>query len=566
MVGFKSRFSSIRFPLLVSVSVAAFYATVIGCGSLEPSSYYYLVAFTFQFLALTAVMSVWLERTVFQPADSLRKSIVATYLDGDLTRLAQTSDSLSQVAIEYNKLISALHCIIGRVVFNSRQVAGSAMRLIEEAERTAKGSDEQASSAALAVASASAMEQGIANVASNSNETSLIAENARESSFLGVSIIDQASKEIELLEKSVESSANVIATLGTRSEAISAIVQTIHEIADQTNLLALNAAIEAARAGEQGRGFAVVADEVRKLAERTTAATAEIGSMILAIQSETKSAISTIREGTVLAKSGADLTNQAAKTLLGINKGAENTLEKIKEIANSVAAQKKQATAIVTEAEGIISLAGRNAEGARSTLDDAKKIGVLAANLDEVGDVFKLGVAGVTALRVHAAMPEAVVSMAKEISRSLELSIEQKRITMEELFDQSYVPIPNTKPQKYTTKFDSLTDKIFPPVQEEWLGKMEGALFAVCTDLNAYIPTHSKKFSHPPTGDESVDLIRSRSKRIYTDPVLKRSAMNTLPFLCQTYRRDTGEIMHTISAPVYVNGRHWGSANFGYIA
>ena len=111
-------------------------------------------------------------------------------------------------------------------------------------------------------------------------------------------IVRDASAEMERIAASVTQSSEVVYALGERSKAISGIVQTIREIADQTNLLALNAAIEAARAGEQGRGFAVVADEVRKLAERTSQATGEIGSMISAIQGETDSAIASIEAGT----------------------------------------------------------------------------------------------------------------------------------------------------------------------------------------------------------------------------------------------------------------------------
>jgi methyl-accepting chemotaxis protein len=289
--------------------------------------------------------------------------------------------------------------------------------------------------------------------------------------------------------------------------------------------------------------------------------------MISAIQTETQSAISTIREGSVQARHGAELTNQAADALTEINRGAEETLTKVRAIAGTMNSQSGQATHIAGQANDIIALADRNAQGARDTLNEAHQLDVLATNLEEIGQVFKLGAAGDQALRIHASMPEHIVSMSKDISRVLEEAVNRGQISLDDLFDKNYVPIPNTRPQKFHSKFDALTDRIFPPVQEAWLGKVPGCVFALTIDLQAYAPTHNNKFAHQPTGDEKVDMVKSRSKRLFSDnPALKRAAVSTLPYLTQTYRRDTGEIMHTISSPVYVQGRHWGAVNIAYVA
>jgi len=517
-------------------------------------------------LAVGGLAQFFLRQVIGLPRERLRQTIAATFRDGDLTRRAAADGALGGLAEEYNKLMFALQGIVGRVVFNSRQVDAVARKLIDEAQETVAGSEQQNGAARSAAEAAVEMAAGVAEVETHARETAGIAESARQNSSRGAAIVNRASDEIRSLAQSVDNSAAVLSALGERSQAISAIVRTIREIADQTNLLALNAAIEAARAGEQGRGFAVVADEVRKLAERTSAATSEIGGMISAIQNDIRTAISTIHDGATQAREGAELTAQAAATLNDISEGAERTLAMVRLIAETVGTQSGQAQHIAQQANDIIALADRNAQGARDTLAEAQQLDVLATNLDEIGSVFKLGAAGEEALRIHAQMPEAVQAMAREIGQVLEAAVDRREIAVDDLFDTQYVPIPNTRPQKYHTKYDQLTDRILTPVQERYLEQTKGALFALCTDTKAYIPTHNRAFSQPPTGDEKIDLVRSRNKRIYTEPSLKRASANTLPYLCQTYRRDTGEIMHCIASPIYVKGRHWGAANFGYLA
>jgi methyl-accepting chemotaxis protein len=520
------------------------------------------------FAAIAGVGAYFHSRiTVFEPLDRLSNAIRSTYRDGDLTRRAALDGVSAPVAEEYNKLIASLQGIIVRVIFNSQQVDAVVKKLVCEAQSTALGSEQQNGAAVSAATASTAMASGIADVAQNSEETARIAEESRGHSSLGAKIVEQASAEIHSLAQSVEMSAVVVSVLGDRSIEISAIVQTIHDIADQTNLLALNAAIEAARAGEHGRGFAVVADEVRKLAERTTIATAEISSMISAIQTETKNAINTIHEGSAKARLGAELTGNAAEALAQINRGAENTLAKVRCIAETMTDQSQQAQHIAQQANSIIGLAERNSQGAREILSEASQLDVLACNLDEIGRVFNFGAMGKEALRIHAGMPDAAISMARDMTRVLEAAVDSQQISEDDLFDTNYVPIPDTKPQKYLTKFDALTDRIFPPVQDGWLEKIPGCIFALCSDINAYAPTHHKGFSDLPTGDPEVDMLKSRSKRIYSDnAAFKRAMSSTLPYLCQTYRRDTGEVMHCISAPVYVKGRRWGFINIGYLA
>lgn len=517
-------------------------------------------------IVIAVVPGIFFAQTIGGPVSQMREVIQSTRNDGNLARRAEigAGSSVAPLAVAYNELMASFQGIISRVLFNSHQVAQAADKLIEAASQTTESSEQQNVAAETAAEAVAEMASGVRNAAEKAEETARIAQAAREHSTLGQKIVHDASAEIERIARSVEESAQVVAALGERSEQISGIVKVIHDIADQTNLLALNAAIEAARAGEQGRGFAVVADEVRKLAERTTAATGEISGVINAIQSETHSAISTIRAGSEQARNGAGLARQAADALQRINEGAQETLEMSSDIARTMTAQSAKSEMIAEMVTNIIGLADRNASCSRTTLAEASQLDYLAMNLQEIGNIFKLGQAGDDARRIHERMPGVVQDAANKVSRVLEEAIDRGQIKLDDLFDQNYVPLPNTKPQKFHTKFDEFCDRVLPPVQEPFLAGSSEIAYAIACDRRGYVPTHNNRFCQPLTGNEIKDMAGNRTKRIFSDPVGKRCGDHELPFLLQTYRRDTGEIMHDISAPIHVKGRHWGGVRIGY--
>jgi len=512
------------------------------------------------------VLALLIEKGLLGRLNELRAVIERMYMDGDLTRRAPDagSDEVAATAQAFNKLMASFATIIGKVFFNSVEVARASVSLIGESNRVATGSNEQRDAALKTASAMNELTGNMHEVSQNASATAQIAESASELSAEGRNIVSDASAEMEKIAASVTQSSEVVYALGERSKAISGIVQTIREIADQTNLLALNAAIEAARAGEQGRGFAVVADEVRKLAERTSQATGEIGGMISAIQGETQSAIVSIEAGTGQAKNGAGLAQRAADSLARINQGARETMEKVDAIASAIDEQSRAGADIADHVRRIMAMAETNSEAAGKALSEAGQLEYLAGNLKEIGNVFKLGPAGEQSVQTHARMPPIVRRAAEEIGEVLGRAVDSGRIRIDDLFDQSYQPIPNTKPPKFRTKFDELTDQILAPLQERLLDQHKWVVYAIACDRKGYVPTHNRKFSQPLTGDEKVDFVNNRTKRVFDDPVGRRCGDHTLPFLLQTYRRDTGEIMHDISAPVMVKGRHWGGFRIGY--
>ncbi len=517
-------------------------------------------------VAAAVALALMLEGGLLRRLGELRSVIERTYMDGDLTRRVPEAghDELTATAQAYNKLMASFQTIIGKVFFNSVEVARASAMLIDEANTVASGSNRQHDAA---LSAASAMNQLTANmhqVSQNASETAHIAESASGLSAEGMDIVRDASVEMERIAASVTQSSEVVSILGERSKAISGIAQTIREIADQTNLLALNAAIEAARAGEQGRGFAVVADEVRKLAERTSQATGEISSMISAIQGETQSAIVSIDAGSGQAANGAALAQRAADSLERINLGARETMEKVDAIAAAIDEQSRSGNDIADHVRNIMSMAEANSAASDKALREASQLEYLATNLKEIGNVFKLGPSGDLAVQTHAKMPVIVQRAAAEIGQIFDKAVDSGRIRLEDLFDETYQPIPNTKPPKFKTRFDDLTDQLLPNLQEAVLDQNKWVVYAIACDRKGYVPTHNRCFSKPLTGDEKVDFVNNRTKRMFDDPVGRRCGSHVQPFLLQTYRRDTGEIMHDISAPVMVKGRHWGGFRIGY--
>ena len=302
----------------------------------------------------------------------------------------KSADEVAQLSQGIQRMASSLKALLVRIGSSSNEVSASAVRVSAIAEQIATGSEEVAAQAATVATAGEEMSATSGDIARNCQFAAEGAQGATHTAQNGAGVVEKTVKVMSQIAEKVQESARTVESLGARSDQIGAIIGTIEDIADQTNLLALNAAIEAARAGEQGRGFAVVADEVRALAERTTRATREIGDMIKAIQSETRGAVAAMEQGVQQVENG---TLEAAKS----GQALQDILQQINDVAmqvNQIATAAEEQTATTSEISSnmhkITEVVQKTSQGAQESAEAAAQLGSNAEELQRLFRQFKL--------------------------------------------------------------------------------------------------------------------------------------------------------------------------------
>ncbi|UJB30699.1 methyl-accepting chemotaxis protein [Chromobacterium sp. Beijing] len=325
---------------------------------------------------------------------SLKKGMEALFQlgSGDLTGTieVQGRDEVAQMMQSLSDTQKKLRVTVGDIINSASSVAATAEELAASTEQVSASIGQQVNATSSAAASIEELTVSIDQCSNNASLADSQASEAGSQAKIGNKEVQDSTQQVRKVNDSVAASANNLESLSEQAQMISSIATVIKEVADQTNLLALNAAIEAARAGEQGRGFAVVADEVRKLAERTTGSATEITQMIAKIQAGAKEAVDSMRSSRHIVSQVVESSEHVSTTISSVEESAEGVVGAISDIALAMQEQRQASTDLAGRVEAIAQMSKENGVAVDVFSQATRELAVVAERLQQTTLAFKL--------------------------------------------------------------------------------------------------------------------------------------------------------------------------------
>jgi methyl-accepting chemotaxis protein len=454
----------------------------------------------------------------------------------------------------YNQFLKHLREIIDQIRSMSINIAIDSTKLTKNIGQTAEKSNEQAELSNQVTTASNDANIAISEISENtqyvSDQTSRNLEKAKVA-FTGLT---EGTTNIRKIAEKVEAFKMTVEELGQKSSKIMDLVTLINNISDQTNILSLNATIEAERAGKHGKGFAVVAAEVRELAKKVKPATEVIAVNISEMTKTVKRTQSETTEILQYSQETNEVVTEAASNFEAMMGDFEQSGDQLLKIAAAIEELSMNNADILTKVKTIDGLT-------HEVSADMQTADTSVAGLKNIIEKMQ---ALVCQFRTGQGTLDHVIAKARSYRDHCQQKMAEMYAKGVNIFDRNYAPIPNTNPQKFTTAYTRLFDTEFQNYFDAILNELNGSIYAVTLDVNGYLSTHHKKYSQPPTGRYEVDVVNSRDKRMFNNGEMEiRRAKNTTPMLLQTNMRDTGEILTDISLPIFVDSKHWGAFILG---